>query len=238
MYRLRSCNIGGDIISYQGSIPSIKTVGLYRPVTKYVIVDIDRTIANCWERAQLATDKTSTHMVNTEDWFNAFMDGQKYWMDKPIEKARFYLHLMMDNFAVFYLSGRRESTSEETKAWLNIHNFPTGQLFQRRPGSEVYSFKMKQISELQNVNYNIIAGYGDDSTDMVAYQQHGIFPIEVDVHGKGWRMPPMEVCTECKCFDCETIVPHEADQDGYCHICSTHLFIDDHVEHEEAEVAA
>ena len=92
---------------------------------KYIVVDIDGTIANGEHRVH--------HLLQEpKDWDSYFSkcDG-----DKPIRGIVDIVKTMgVMGFCVVYCTGRRDSEREKTKEWLNKHDLPCSTLLMRKTG--------------------------------------------------------------------------------------------------------
>lgn len=89
-----------------------------------IICDIDGTIADCTHRV---------HFIESEpkDWDSFYGACDKDGVYRPI---RALLQIMSDLFAIYYVSGRRESTRYKTVQFLDNNQFPHGPLFLRGEG--------------------------------------------------------------------------------------------------------
>ena len=92
---------------------------------KYVIVDIDGTIANGEHRVH--------HLLQEpKDWDSYFSkcDG-----DEPIKEiVNLVDALDFSGYCIVYCTGRRDSEREKTRAWLNAHKLPCSTLLMRKTG--------------------------------------------------------------------------------------------------------
>ena len=99
---------------------------------KWVIFDLDGTLANIEDRRRLCT-KDNGKM----DW-DKFFDPRNIHLDlpnKPVVDVAKMLH--SQGYPIYILSGRSDKTEDATIEWLNNHNIHYD-LLQMRPQSLLY----------------------------------------------------------------------------------------------------
>ena len=106
---------------------------------KWIIFDLDGTLADIEDRRKLST---KTGEMNWDEFFNP----KNIKMDKPKTEVIMMLQALKAfgyNIAIF--SGRSESTKEETKNWLKVHDIhydilkmrPTGNRWKWMPDDKL-----------------------------------------------------------------------------------------------------
>jgi len=94
---------------------------------KFIVVDIDGTIADTTTRGNYAN---SQFKKDSEIWWDALMDPSLVYLDKPILFSGMVLRIYYDRgYEIIYLTGRPDYMREETRKWLENNNFPDGRLF-------------------------------------------------------------------------------------------------------------
>jgi len=121
-----------------------------------IIVDIDHTIAN------ISSLEFIVKKYNKVPTF-----------DQAVEK----LKLLSLNYRIIYLTARNDMLMQATRDWLNFLNFPKGPIYfwnySKHPFS-VEFYKKNILKTLSQKFKNIIAGIGDQETDILAYQSIGL----------------------------------------------------------------
>lgn len=148
--------------------------------TQCLSCDIDGTIANIYARIEMAK---SYHPKPNENYWDMLLDGAHYNMDTPILPARAFLKQWiretddhgLRNRVIVYLSGRRSGTEEQTRNWLQEHDFPPGEIIHRVKGAKGGSSNFKRI-ELKKLkrSYNVVAHLGDRDDDQWASSCAGV----------------------------------------------------------------
>lgn len=90
---------------------------------KYVIVDIDGTIADCTERAR-------KYLGVQKDWDSFYAHCEDDFVIEPI--AELVRHLS-EKWRIVYCSGRREECREATLRWLRRHHLDFHDVLLLRP---------------------------------------------------------------------------------------------------------
>ena len=143
---------------------------------KFLIFDIDGTLVNIEKRLALAPGKLHKNgrdmFRNRSEW-DIVLNGDNYYLDEPIIHALSYLkHIEATNkYNIIYLSGRRDSTLEQTKNWLfnrdqqengdnmynnnNINYINSNDDNNSELNSNVAAFSDASISENSSININI-----------------------------------------------------------------------------------
>jgi len=124
--------------------------------------DIDGTLVDISKR--LALSPGVNGIRKPKDW-DVVLSGEHYHLDEPIEIARRFVQNCADqNYHILYVSGRREQTIPDSKAWFEAHGFPQGDFYHRRIGVKGNVFKTSTLWDL-NKQYNVIAHFGDRLED-------------------------------------------------------------------------
>ena len=133
---------------------------------RMITVDIDGTVADISKRFEYALQFGPDGSVQ---FYEALLDGTHYHMDSPIEAAREYLKKYKDEVKgdIVYLSGRREGTESESRAWLESHGFPRGKIIHRRVGSRSLEFKLYWLRHFKASKW-IDGHFGDRMKDDAA----------------------------------------------------------------------
>jgi acid phosphatase class B len=133
---------------------------------RMISVDIDGTVADISKRFEYALQFGPDGSVQ---FYGALLDGAHYHMDTPIEAARDYLVKYKEEIKgdIVYLSGRREGTESESRAWLEKHGFPRGQIIHRRMGNRSLDFKLYWLRRFKASKW-IDGHYGDRMQDDAA----------------------------------------------------------------------
>ena len=93
---------------------------------KYVIVDIDGTIAKPGERLKYLQQKP-------KDWDSFYNDC---FDDDPIEPTCELVRHLEAKYTIVYCTGRRESCRNNTRLWLIKHKLPMGNILLMRPNKD------------------------------------------------------------------------------------------------------
>ena len=131
-----------------------------------ISVDIDGTVADISKRFEYASQFGPDGSVQ---FYEALLDGAQYHLDTPIEAAREYLRKYKEEIKgeIVYLSGRREGTESESRAWLENHGFPRGRIIHRRIGNRSLDFKLYWLRHFK-ANKWIDGHFGDRMQDDAA----------------------------------------------------------------------
>ena len=129
-------------------------------------MDLDGTVANISKRFEYALQFGPDGSVQ---FYEALLDGAQYHLDTPVEAAREYLWKYTEEIKgdIVYLSGRREGTESESRAWLEKHGFPRGQIIHRRMGNRSLDFKLYWLRRFKGSRW-IDGHYGDRMQDDAA----------------------------------------------------------------------
>lgn len=76
-------------------------------------------------------------------------------------------HLSSSSRCVAYVSGRRSGTEHQTRAWLQRHGFPAGEILHRPTGSKSMGWKCQQLRGLSR-RFHVVAHFGDREDDREA----------------------------------------------------------------------
>lgn len=135
-------------------------------MNKYVIVDIDGTIADCTERANKYLNGEN------KDW-DAFYNACAN--DLPIKNIlSLVLALMESGAKIVFFTGRRESCREATSKWLNTYlGLLDPEIFMRqdddhRHDTEVKPEMLESFYKQHGINANDIWLILEDRNSMVA----------------------------------------------------------------------
>jgi len=177
----------------------------------YVLsVDIDGTIADIAARINMSK---SYYQEGSNQYWDMLLDGQYYYMDTPIIPAREWLKKWItggnQKREIFYVSGRRQGTEEQTKTWLKKYDFPDGQIIHRRKKVQSGPFKARELSNLSR-KYNVVAHLGDRDDDGWAANEAGVRFIRCT---DGYWLTLKQV-QEQKLDDLVDVVWNEKEKDG------------------------
>jgi len=145
-----------------------------RDKIRAISIDIDGTIANIDERLRQAQSK---YAYGTGAFWNYFLSGSLFYLDRPIPQARDFLQRFAQCGRIIYLSGRPLNTFEETQEWLRSNGFPNGELL-LRPSGNTREFKTNQLIRLKR-EYYLIAHIGDSEDDRLSAQEAGVPFVQV-----------------------------------------------------------
>lgn len=122
-----------------------------------VIVDVDGTVARHVSRSPY--------------------DYSKVLSDEPIQFVIDILESLSDKHEIIFLSGRKDSCFEDTKAWLNKHvPFWKGKLFMRPDDSNIPDYIVKDALFNENINgkYNVVGVFDDRLQVCRLWQKKGL----------------------------------------------------------------
>ena len=125
---------------------------------KAIVVDIDGTIAYIENRIDMVIQ--GGHRLTDPDFWdhcNKFIST-----DIAIPGAREFLNVY--DGTVLYVSGRRVTSLPSTIKWLEMNNFPPGELYLRPVGMPHRRWKT-EITRLLKETYNIQLAIGDREED-------------------------------------------------------------------------
>ena len=137
------------------------------------IVDIDGTVADVTHRL---------HFIQRapKDW-EAFFSACKD--DKPIEHMRLLLRAIQTRYKhepsspeIVYVTGRPESTKEDTLDWLCRHDFPIAPIFMREDGDHRLDvlFKKKMLHKLRYLGYEPVLVFEDRARVVKMWRDNGV----------------------------------------------------------------
>ena len=153
-----------------------------------ISIDIDGTIANVTARRQYSQSK---HTYGSGPFWNLFLSGTLYPMDQPIEQARNFLQRYATCGQIIYLSGRPNTTINETKEWLQKNNLPDGVVL-LRPYGDTQTFKTEQLRQLKE-SYNLEAHIGDTDDDRISAGGAGV-PFVLVKENEWIPQDPVQIC--------------------------------------------
>ena len=129
---------------------------------KWVIFDLDGTLADIEDRRQLCT-KDNGKM----DW-NKFFDPDNIKLDKPnMPVIMMAQALDAIGYKIAIFSGRSASTSKATQAWLEKHEVPFS-LLKLRPEKHPFKFMPDEKLKLQWFEETFVIPENMDETKVVA----------------------------------------------------------------------
>ena len=107
-----------------------------------IICDLDGTIADLDHRLPMIKE-------GNKEW-DKFHDSCD--IDTPILGVRAVLFALLHNKnQVIYVTGRPESSRTKTRAWLDLHKFPTGSLHMRPNGNYNHDYILKKEILYQDI---------------------------------------------------------------------------------------
>ena len=122
-----------------------------------VVVDVDGTVARHVSRSPY--------------------DYSKVLTDEPIRHVIDILESLADKHEIIFLSGRKDSCFEDTKAWLNEHvPFWKGKIFMRPDDSNIPDYIVKEALFNENINgkYNVVGVFDDRLQVCRLWQKKGL----------------------------------------------------------------
>jgi len=134
--------------------------------TTAVVLDIDGVLADVRHRLHHLDRKP-------KDWVGFF--GHMKDDGLLAEGAALAQQFFGEGHRIFYVTGRPTEYSEVTKAWLDFHRLPPGELIMRRRGDYRPAAKVK--TELVNdlaKTYTIVAIVDDDPAVVAAMRSHAL----------------------------------------------------------------
>lgn len=149
--------VPGDLSTARG------TIAVRPRASSIVIFDVDGT---------LTTD-------DGEVFEEALLGRRADMHDGAVEVVRWYAE---HGVQPVYVTGRTYHLQELTRAWLESRGFPPGPLHttdrvrSALPGSRVQSYKERFLAELDGAGFDIVAAYGNASSDICAYATAGVSP--------------------------------------------------------------
>lgn len=115
------------------------------------IVDIDGTVADGTHRLHFIEFGPNR---KKKDWPNFFANVKD---DLPYPHMRTMLyHLTHDGTPIVYVSGRPESTRDDTEAWLFAHSFPPGAAMYMRPDGD---YRTDDITKKELLDKLLVDGW-------------------------------------------------------------------------------
>ena len=129
---------------------------------KWIIFDLDGTLADIEDRRQLCT-KDNGKM----DW-NEFFDPINISLDQPNQPViNTLLAFIKAGYKIAIFSGRSASTSKATQAWLEKHEVPFS-LLKLRPEKHPFKFMPDEKLKLQWFEETFVIPENMDETKIVA----------------------------------------------------------------------
>jgi acetyl-CoA synthetase len=144
---------------------------------KVVVVDIDGTIANAYERMK--------GIENSMDNWLDFMEGSIE--DPLIEEVARLLDLLSDKVSVVMLSARPISIQDDTCEWLERHNVRWDLLILRATSSmdKPLNYKRHRTNELRQRGFEPVLALEDDRRNVDMYHEEGVPCVHIHsgIHG-------------------------------------------------------
>ena len=145
---------------------------------KWVIFDLDGTLANIEDRRRLCT-KDNGKM----DW-DKFFDPKNIDLDKPKQDVIMMAQALAEiGYMVAIFSGRSKSTINTTKSWLNKHKVPW-HILKMRPEKHPFKFMPDEKLKLQWLNEmdwkdNVVAVFDDRDKVVNMWREIGLTCMQV-----------------------------------------------------------
>lgn len=132
---------------------------------KYVIVDIDGTLADVRHRLH------HVEGPGKKDW-KAFFE--KMDRDKPVREILEQVRGLSSRHGVIVVTGRPEQYRERTEAWLRKHRVPYERLFMRRKGDHRPDYEAKRVVFKDIDPKQVVLAIDDRPPVCEMYERHGI----------------------------------------------------------------
>lgn len=158
------------------------TLRVVRRGADVLIFDIDGTIN---------TDESSF----SYKLFNPF-----YYPEVRAGAAAYIRFYYQRGFEIVYLSGRPSRIIDRTRAWLRSESFAPGTVIHMLVAPDVFGslfrteeYKFREVMQLQRSGMRIVAAYGDQKADILAYLRAGIKPQQIIPIGSKLQPPILSV---------------------------------------------
>ena len=145
---------------------------------KWIIFDLDGTLADIEDRRQLCTKENGKM-----DW-NKFFDPENIKLDKPnIPVIMMAQALDAIGYKIAIFSGRSASTSKATQSWVEKHEVPFS-LLKLRPEKHPFKFMPDEKLKLQWLNEmdwkdNVVAVFDDRQKVVDMWREIGLTCMQV-----------------------------------------------------------
>ena len=93
-----------------------------------------------------------------------------------------------------YLSGRRDTSLQQTQQWLTQNNFPLGMVILRPKGVRTLKFKTDQLKKLKD-RYTIQAHIGDSEDDSYASDATNVLFVYAEPNK--WTSTDLKAVLKC-----------------------------------------
>ena len=145
---------------------------------KWIIFDLDGTLADIEDRRQLCTKENGKM-----DW-NKFFDPENIKLDKPnMPVIMMAQALDAIGYKIAIFSGRSASTSKATQSWVEKHEVPFS-LLKLRPEKHPFKFMPDEKLKLQWLNEmdwkdNVVAVFDDRDKVVKMWREIGLTCMQV-----------------------------------------------------------
>jgi hypothetical protein len=139
---------------------------LYPPGEQVVVSDIDGTLTQSNQEliAQLSSDSYVPRLMPAADKL------MQAWAAK--------------GYPVIYLTARPHLYRAETRLWLDDFGFPPGAMVTANGGNTPDGYKTLWLQRMiQGFGWKVVAAYGNEDTDITAYENAGIDPARTFIVG-------------------------------------------------------
>ena len=102
---------------------------------------------------------------------------------RPLAHAAETLNELARSYDIIYLTARPSSVAHRSRAWLNRHGFPKGELIGSPSIGDFLGqtgFKKKTLARLKRERKGLLIGIGDKPTDAEAYRENGMLALVVN----------------------------------------------------------
>jgi len=150
-----------------------------KPKNPCIIMDIDGTLANAAHRLHLLPKGThETGRAPDASWetFFAAADG-----DSVHEEIRALNNQMAERYAVFMVTGRRESQRAQTEAWLKKHDIHYHYLIMRPDGDyrKDYEVKREILTAIRGMGFEPLFAVEDRKSVTQMWREAGLRCLQV-----------------------------------------------------------
>lgn len=150
--------------------------------TKLMVFDIDAT---------LTTDDMELFKDLLDDFFEPIAKGD--YVPKARESALEITHRrrLEQGYQILYLTGRPYLLTDSSRQWLADGGFAPGTLHLTDSVSEIYptegsvgDYKLAYLKHVQDLGLEVVAAYGNATTDIYAYEKAGLDKKTTFILGK------------------------------------------------------
>ena len=147
---------------------------------KYIIFDVDNTIADQTDRENISTKDGKLNWA-------LFKNDELLAKDKPIPQTLEILKMFKENYKIIIVTARDEGGRRVTEGWLERHKVKYDHLFMRKMGDFRPDVEVKQdIYQEHLKDLDVYAVFDDRPRIIKLWQSKGFFTFECNNRKGDW----------------------------------------------------